>query len=1046
MKSRLALVAVALALSAPLDAATVSYNRDIRPILSDNCFHCHGPDKNTRDGGRRLDLPDGAFADIDGIRAIVPGKPDESDAIIRIFSDDKDEVMPPPKAHKTLTKKQKDLVKRWVAEGAKYEPHWAYAPLVRPAVPGRGGKAGGGAGQRQGSEDLVETVHNPIDAFIQQTLAEKKLKPAPEADRRTLIRRLSLDLTGLPPRPDEVAAFLEDRDTQAYEQLADRLLASPRFGERMAQQWLDLARYADTVGFHGDQNQNVWAYRDWVIAAFNDNKPFDQFTTEQLAGDLLPNPTPGQLTATCFNRLNMMTREGGAQAKEYLVKYTHDRIRTVSTTWLGSTFGCAECHDHKFDPISQKDFYSLGAFFADVKQWGVYADYRYTPNPDLKGFTNDHPFPPELIVESAALKRRLDAVRERIAGIVRDAEPPPEKLAAWQASAGDFLKKHPSGWETPKAKITVKPARPEHTQAADGRIVVEVRPAREIQLDIAPTAAQLAAIRLELLPDAKAGNRILRGDGAETERPTFELVRKNAAPIPIEIRHAQADHAAPRYDSGYEILGVQAGWKLGDPAKSHTAVFFPREPLQLAPGDLLSVRFPENLLASLRVSTSPLAPLDVQHPRFPQQLAAAIADPQGAREYYLRATAWHPGAFARLRDADTDLLACRDGRTPVLVTERTDRPLTIRILPRGNWQDESGEICEPATPHFLPALPDAAGRKLTRLDLAKWLVSPENPLTARVVVNRLWRQFFGAGLSAQTDDLGAQGEAPSHPELLDWLAAEFRDGTGGGGHPAAQEKNGRLESRPSQSPWDIKHIIRLIVTSHTYRQVAGLRPELRDLDPQNRLLSTQNPRRLDAEFIRDNALAIAGLLNLEMGGPASKPYQPAGLYADLQFPDRDYVADTGPGQWRRGVYMWWQRTFLHPMLLNFDAPSREDCTAMRTAANTPQQALTLLNDPQFVEAARVWAARLLSEEKDDPARLDTAFQQALARSPRPAEKAALLTALAEAREQYRNRPADAPKLAKIGHAPAPNADPIDQAAWTNLCRVILNLHETLTRY
>lgn len=1009
MRSPSSAIAIALALAAlPSFAAEVSYNRDIRPILSENCFQCHGPDKKARDSGLRLDLREEATQPAEsGDIAIVPGQPEASQLLVRIFSEDREDMMPPPKAHKTLTPAQKGRIKQWIAEGAKYEPHWAYAPLTRPEPPEI---AAAGA-----------KLRNPIDAFIQQRLAQEKIEPAPEADRRTLIRRLSLDIIGLPPSPREVEAFAEDSDADAYEKLIARLLASPQYGERMAQQWLDLARYADTVGFHGDQNQNVWAYRDWVIAAFNDNKPFDQFTLEQLAGDLLPQPTPEQLIATCFNRLNMVTREGGAQPKEYLAKYTADRIRTVGTAWLGSTVGCAECHDHKFDPWSQKDVYSLGAFFADVKQWGVYSDYPYTPNPDLKGWSNDHPFPPEIVVESAALQRRMTEARARMSIAAVSVTPEPEKLAQWQQEIRAFLEKNPSGWETPKAKVTVKPAKPEYTQAEDGRIVVQVNPGREVQLDLQPGGPFLAALKLELLPDAKHGNRILRGGNGERERPVLEIIRKGGKPEPIEIRHAQADRRSPDYRDGAEVLGVQAGWKLDSDAldQAHTAVYLPVTPLALQAGDLLRIRFPENLLGSIRLSTSPLAPPDIQHPAFPEDLKGALEAP----EWHLRSTGWHPEAFAQLKLAEADYLACRDGKTPVLITERTDKPLTIRVLPRGNWQDESGEICAPQTPHFLPKLAGTEGWELTRLDLAKWLIAPENPLTARVAMNRLWRQFFGTALSAQTDDLGAQGEAPSHPQLLDWLAVEFRE-----------------------SGWDWKHMVQLIATSHTYRQVAGLRSELQERDPQNRLLASQNPRRLDAEFVRDNALAIAGLLNLEAGGPPSHPYQPAGYYADLQFPSREYAADTDARQWRRGVYTWWQRTFVHPMLLNFDAPSREDCIAMRTSANTPQQALTLLNDPSFVEAARVWAGHLLAAAPDDAERIRLAFPQALARAPRPEEEASLLAAAAKAREEFRARPEDAPKHLKIGLAPNGDHDPVELAAWTTICRILLNLHETITRY
>lgn len=986
-------------------AGRVKFNRDIRPILSDNCFHCHGPDKGTRDSGLRLDLREEAIKPAkSGEIAIVPGDLEKSELLLRVLSDDKDEIMPPPKAHKKLTAEQKDLLKRWITEGAEYEVHWAYTPLVRPES-----AAGSGVGA--------------IDGFIQAPLAARKIAPAPEADRRTLIRRLSLDLVGLPPTPADVEAFADDTAPDAYSRLVERLLASPQYGERMAQQWLDLARYADTVGFHGDQNQNVWAYRDWVIKAFNSNKRFDEFTIEQMAGDLLPNPTPEQLTATCFNRLTMMTREGGAQPKEYLTKYTADRVRTVGTAWLGSTFGCAECHDHKFDPITQKDFYALGAFFADIKQWGVYADYAYTPNPELRGVNNDYPFPPEITVESEALQRRIGRLQTEIAEAARSAVTTPDRLAAWRKEIGEFLQKHASGWVAPDGKVSARVPKAEATRKGDGSVTVALGATREITLDLELAQRTIAALKLELLP-AEGGKAINRSGTSELIKVTTEVVGKNGTTREIEARHAAADHFAPRYKSGFATIGVQAGWKLDDLSKSHTAVFFLDPPLHLAEGETLQVRLGENTLARVRASVSPLAPMDVETGAFPRDLARELSDDAHALAYYVRSTMDVPETLRRIKGLEAELLTYRGGKTPVLVTEQTKKPLQVRVLPRGNWQDESGELCQPETAHFLPKTPGADGRALSRLDLARWLVSAENPLTPRVVMNRLWRQFFGHGLSAQTDDLGAQGEPPTHPELLDWLAAEFRE-----------------------SGWDTKRMVRLLVHSHTYKQAAGLRPEVREFDPQNRLLSAQNPRRLEAEFVRDNALAIAGLLNLEMGGPASRPYQPEGYYSDLQFPNRDYVASAGADQWRRGVYMHWQRTFLHPMLANFDAPSREDCIAMRTLANTPQQALTLLNDPTFVEAARVWAAALLEQPGDDGTRIEAAFQRALSRAPRVQEKQQLLGALTKARSEFASRPDDAEKLVQIGDAPqTKNHPPLELAAWTTVCRILLNLHETLTRF
>jgi hypothetical protein len=718
--------------------------------------------------------------------------------------------------------------------------------------------------------------------------------------------------------------------------------------------------------------------------------------------------------------------------------------------WLGSTFNCCECHDHKFDPITTKDFYSLGAFFADVKQWGVYQDYAYTPNPDLKGWTNEHPWPPEIVVESPALKRRIEKLRGQIAEVAAQSAAD-KSFADWKTKMLAFAKEHAGGWETPEPAVKAgsappvkprkkgrgKPAPPVEKADVDSsspgfeihddrRILFESDGPPSFDIELAPSSDWIAAVRVEILPDAKHGGKIVRRGDSMTIVPSLMKVGADDEARKLAVRHAQADRYVPRYANGFEIIGVQSLWRT-DPKQSkqpHTAVYFLDPPVRLAEGETLVVRFSGSPIGSLRISTSPLAP-DIQSGRFSGDLSRELADDAAARVLYQRSTAHDIAAFSRIKAIEGEILECRGGKTPVMVTQKSEKPLTIRVLPRGNWMDESGAECKPQTPSFLPKLPDADGRTLTRTDLARWLCSPDNPLTARVVVNRLWKHFFGIGLAAAVDDLGAQGEPPSHPDLLDWLAVEFRE-----------------------SGWNVKHVVKLIVTSHTYRQSSRPRPQLRDIDPNNRLLAAQNPRRLEAEIIRDNALAIAGALNLEMGGPPCRPYQPAGYYEGLQFPDREYQPHRDDRQWRRGVYMHWQRTFLHPMLANFDAPSREDCIALRTAANSPQQALTLLNDPTFVEAARVWAARLLAEPaKSDAERLDRAFEQALARPANENEGKSVEVLLAKLRDEYRARPGDAEKLLKTGVAPPSTGhDPIELAAWTNIARVILNLHETITRY
>ena len=1027
----------------------VSFNRDIRPLMSNTCFHCHGPDASHRKAKLRLDIREEALKPgKSGELPIVPGKPDESEILKRIFSTDGEELMPPPEEHKPFTAEQKEIFRRWVAEGAVYEPHWAYTPLTKPSPSAPHDSA---------------WVKNPIDQFIRTRQEALALTPSPPADRPTLLRRLSLDLTGLPPAPEEVAAFAMDQRPDAWERQVDRLLASPHYGERMAVAWLDIVRFSDTVGYHGDQNQRIFPYRDYVIDAYNNNKPFDQFTREQLAGDLLPNPTGEQLIATGFNRLNMVTREGGAQPGEYIAKYGADRTRVVGTAWLGATFGCAECHDHKFDPISAKDFYSLQAFFADVKQWGVYSEYQYTPNPELRNYTNDHPFPPELEVENRWLldKAARTAADQRIliaeASARRAADAAASsKFQNWLTASQRFSSEHPSGWlpGVPDVGLAEAPAKTKTRKAADkpvsaGQINAGPKPAPaapappvvqadgiiilppgkpdDVTLVFSPEAGILAALKLEILPFEKqtsfTGTVVL----------TANLQRQDRAqPEPVIFRFADSADKADRYANGYAVSGIVSGWKLADvPASARpTGVWVTDRPLTLNAGDTLTVSLKAWPFRSLRISWTPYAvPAPDSADVWLGQLAGALKDPHGAHlaivnEAWLTGTAADDTAFAEYQRLAAKGREYSGGRTRTLVTQAMS-PLTVRVLPRGNWQDESGEITAPATPHFLPGPRAAEGQRLSRLDLANWITSPENPLTARTVMNRLWKQFFGVGLSAVVDDLGAQGEPPSHPELLDWLAAGFRD-----------------------SGWDTKHMVRLLVTSATYQQHSSQRLQYKDLDPSNRLLASQNPRRLEAEFVRDNALSIAGLLNPELGGPSIKPYQPGGYYVNLQFPSRDYEANQDDGQWRRGIYMHWQRTFLHPMLANFDAPMRDECAAARMVSNTPQQALTLLNDPTFAEAARVFAQRLLNgPARDDTTRLQHAWQLALARQPAASELASILTYLNTQRSVFAQTPEDAAKVVKVGLAPSLAAVPaVELAAWISTCRVVLNLHETITRF
>ncbi|HTD65615.1 MAG TPA: DUF1549 domain-containing protein, partial [Candidatus Limnocylindria bacterium] len=621
---------MALSVCAEGTTTPLSFNRDIRPILSDNCFRCHGSDKNSRKAKMRLDVREEALAK----EAFVPGNAGESELIKRIYTTNEDDVMPPPDSHKTLTAAQKDLLKRWVAKGANYEPHWSFIKPTRPELPKVGNK---------------KWVANPIDTFVLAQLEAKKIKPSTEADRRTLLRRLSLDLTGLPPTPDEVASFVNDKSANAYAKQVDRLLASTHFGERMAVPWLDVVRFADTVGYHGDQNVNVFPYRDYVINAFNRNKPFDQFTIEQLAGDLLPNNTVEQRVATGFNRLNMVTREGGAQPKEYLAKYGGDRARTVGMAWMGLTVGCAECHDHKFDPFTTKDFYSLKAFFADVRQWGVYSDYKYTPNPDLKNWSNEHPFPPEEVVDSPYLQRRIEKMRGQIAELANSAaEKRKTDVDAWAKSLRTRLVKSQDGWLAPtpvvmvltnitvvtnKTKLTNMLAATESSPAltnvtnqiayktntsimtnfvvqADGSLLFSAK-ADGHSISLTLSAGGLAAIRMELIPHEKHGGTVFRGNkaGANVQ---FSASLKRAGEkkeTRLAFYHADADRKEPRYSNGYEIIGIKDTWKVSrDHGKEkQTGVWLLDPPVQVKDGDILVLNMKTNSIGCLDVSVSPLA-------------------------------------------------------------------------------------------------------------------------------------------------------------------------------------------------------------------------------------------------------------------------------------------------------------------------------------------------------------------------------------------------------------------------------------------------------
>ena len=1025
--------------AASSDAAeTITYNRDIRPILSDKCFFCHGPDQNQRKGKFRLDVREDAVTK----KAIVPGQPDESGVIRRIRTTDPEEVMPPLDSHRTLTAAQKDLLARWIAAGAKYEAHWAYVPPVRPATPP--GK-------------------NPIDVLVLQRLHELGLEPFPQADRRTLARRLYFDLIGLPPKPEAVEAFARDKSPDAVSQLVEKLLAMPQFGERMAIGWLDVARFADTIGYHSDNPRNVWPYRDYVIKAFNENKPFDQFTREQLAGDLLPNCTQETKVGSAFNRLLLSTEEGGAQPKDYEARMLTDRVRAVGSVWLGQTIGCAQCHDHKFDPFTQRDFYSLGAFFADIKE------------PIIGGRE------PGMLVPDDKQAPELSRLEADLAKAQKEYDAPhPE----WAAAYADWQKVHLGATLQDRHWTALTPL---HAESANGSklkiekdhsVLVSGKKSETDTYTVSFTNGvnDVVGLRLEALPHdslpAKGPGRADNGNFVLTE-VTARIQRADQTTNVVSFKSARADveQAGDGQSGGYATYGAAAtidgdakgaepGWAILPAAgQPHQLVLALAAPLTLQPGDRLTLELKQNraghLLGHFRIGVTTNAAAVDGNLRFPPakeigellQIAADQRDAAQKEKLFAHFKSVAPEAAAP-RD---QLAAARKAKSEFeaklprcLVSATNDEPRTVRILPRGNFLIETGDVMKPALPAVLAGSASSAGdRKLNRLDLANWLVSGENPLTARVVMNRLWKQFFGMGLSKVVDDLGAQGELPPNQALLDWLACEFMS-------PTAPDPDSRIAhhaSRPPPHAWDMKHMIRLIVNSDAYQRTSVPTEKLRTRDPLNRELAVQSRWRLDAELVRDNALSVSGLLVEKIGGPSVKPYQPDGYWENLNFPVRSYDATVGPDQYRRGLYVWWQRSYLHPSLVAFDAPTREECAADRNRSNIPQQALVLLNDPTYVEASRAFATRVLQEGGGNTkARLTWAWRQVLDRKPRADELKTLEPLLTKHLAEYRTNPSAAEAFLKIGQTPLPSKiDQAELAAWTNIARVILNLHETITR-
>ena len=1042
----------------------VTFNEHIRPILSDNCFACHGSDAANRQGKLRLDQAASATADRRGVRAIVPGDLANSEAWQRILSQDPEEVMPPPDSHKKpLTPAQRTLLRRWIEQGAVYENHWAYEPIARPAVP---------TPVAQPSTLSSQLSDHPIDRFIAAKLAPHQRQLAPEAPRETLLRRLTLDLTGLPPTPAELDAFLADyapaatttsdaststRREAAFDRAVTRLLASPRYGEHFGRHWLDTVRYADTHGLHLDNVRTIWPYRDWVVRAFNANLPFDQFTVEQLAGDLLPQPRIDQLVATGYNRLHLTTSEGGAIEAEAEARNTGDRTDTTAAVFLGLTANCASCHDHKFDPLSQREYYSLGAFFKGL------ADRPWDGNVRVAGpiavIAPDTPTQQRVDTVTAAIVPLEAALTARAAQLLLEkplpkyAKKPITYEVIWAedsdlAAAAGFAAPPPAGqWVsgpgvpvtggTRALRLDGAAARPFVFTAGDVNLLVRSEAKAFVHLHPDP-AHPPRAVSLELISDEKTV-RFIWGDP-----DAF-------GPDVAQTAHRRGDLPAPGTYTRLEITGCDSG--LGERhtftglriTQSDGAAWWDRAGATLTSPDasadplLSSSAWASALRANARfvegvpirhdikflIGLSPTQQNDEEKQRLDRYHREFIYAP-------LRAALEPEAHAARRLLAEQIHYELTYPVTPI--SRERPVPLPAPILLRGQY-DRPGDLVTPATPAFLPPLARTSSSSSTstgaaaapnRLDLARWLVDAQNPLTARVTVNRFWQQLFGAGLVRTAGDFGAQGDPPTHPALLDWLAAEF-----------------------VRSGWDVKHLVRLIVTSRTYRQSSDVTPALLELDPANRLLARGPRLRLDGEVLRDQALAVGGLLVPTLGGAPVRPYQPINIWEPVAFGGsntKTYVQDHGSALYRRSLYSFWKRTAPAPAMSTFDAPSRETFCTGRSRSNTPLQALALMNDVQHFEAARAFAEKLLAEKSTDPKRLALAFRSVTARDPNSAERQLLAATLATHRTHFLADAAAAEKILTNGESKSASVAPAPEiAAWTMVTNLLLNLDETVTR-
>jgi hypothetical protein len=1008
----------------------IEFNRDIRPILAANCFECHGFDAKTRKADLRLDTAAGAYAVQDGVVAVKPGNSSDSELYRRVIAVDADLVMPPPETGKALKPAEVELLRRWIEQGAGYQRHWAFEVPASRQLP---------------TVKQSALVRNPIDAFVLSKLESKRLQPQAEADRATLIRRVAFVLTGLPPKVSEVEEFLSDTSVDAYEQMVERFLASPRYGEEQARHWLDVARYADTHGLHLDNEREMWAYRDWVIDAFNSNLSFDQFTTWQIAGDLLPNPTQQQRVATGFNRCNVTTSEGGAITDEWVYRYAVDRTSTTMQTWMGLTAGCAVCHDHKYDPISSRDFYSMYAFFYSAADPGMDGNIRNT-NPFTKVPTEAQR------AELAAAVKRRDSAEENLKGAIETAgiQDPAELSNTEDQAISDSLIDDTFPWGSRTRNTSRNDAvwvRNPDFGPRSGERVLELAYGSRYDLTIELASNQVIvpeqgrlSFWMRVDADHVPGYVALQIDDGRNHRVMWGNQRASGNSGDTTMGPIPSGGEWTRIEIPLDTIQAQAGATIRNLVFTQEGGRIWIDDVRLE-GRVSRAKDPKSSFRAWWASGKGSNPSGVSG----EVSAILKAGPtEGAAEkplqelkrvwltYVQRTTESPVSEFRKAYEqADIDV-AVVEGVIPGTFTfADMEKPRDAFVMLRGQY-DKPGDQVEPGVPLEFPALRAETGefmtgRRANRLDLARWFLSEENPLTARVTVNRIWQQVFGTGIVKTSDDFGTRGDVPSHPELLDWLAITFR-----------------------KSGWDQKQLFRTLLSSSTFRQASYVSAELLQADPENRLLARGPRLRLDAEQLRDNVLYVSGLMDLTTGGRGVMPYQPGDIWEPVGYENsntRFYLQDHGASLYRRSVYCFIKRTAPPPFMTNFDGPNREQFCVRRERSNTPLQALQLMNDVQHFEAARVLAERVMNEGGKSPAeQIGFLYRTVLSRLPAEQELTIVREALEQQQRHYAAVPEQAVKVIRNGES-AVNAElpPIDLAAWTMVCSLVLNLDETICR-